>query len=42
MKSGKVAGPGDTPVEVWRGPGERAVDFLTRLLEECMRDGEKV
>ena len=27
MKSGKTVGPDDTPVEVWRCPGEVAVEL---------------
>lgn len=31
MKSGKVVGRDDIPVEVWGCVGEGTVDFLTRL-----------
>ena len=27
MKSGKTVGPDETPVEVWKCPGEVAVEF---------------
>lgn len=36
MKSGEVVGPSDIPVQVWRSPGERTVDFLTRLFNTMM------
>lgn len=33
-KSGEAAGPGDIPVEVRRGLGERVENFLTGLLTQ--------
>lgn len=30
MHGGKAVGPNDAPVEVWKFPGEVAVEFLTR------------
>ncbi|KAL0159816.1 hypothetical protein M9458_043541, partial [Cirrhinus mrigala] len=36
MKSGKVVGPDEIPVEAWRCLGEMAVKFLTRLFDEIL------
>ena len=36
MKSGKVVGPDDTPVEAWRCLGEKAVEFLMRLFNTIL------
>lgn len=36
MKSGEEVGPSDIPVQVWRSPGERTVDFLIRLFNTMM------
>ena len=31
MKKGKVVGPDELPVEVWKCMGETGIEFLTRL-----------
>ncbi|KAK3555192.1 hypothetical protein QTP86_010486 [Hemibagrus guttatus] len=36
MKSGKAVGPDDIPVEVWKGLGEAAVEFLTSLFNRVL------
>ncbi|KAK3559113.1 hypothetical protein QTP86_004101 [Hemibagrus guttatus] len=36
MKSGKAVGPDDIPVEVWKGLGETAVEFLTSLFNRVL------
>lgn len=36
MKNGKVVGPDDIPVEIWRCLGEMAVEFLIRLFNEIL------
>lgn len=40
MQSGKVVGPDDIPVVIWRWLGERAKDLLTRLFSTIL-DGER-
>ena len=36
MKNGKVVGPDDIPVEVWKYIGESALKFLTKLYNSTM------
>ena len=36
MKSGKTAGPDDKPVEVWKCPGEVAVEFLMKTFNRIL------
>ena len=36
MKNGKVVGPDDIPVEVWKCLGEIALEFLTKLFNRTM------
>ncbi|KAK3507448.1 hypothetical protein QTP70_020646, partial [Hemibagrus guttatus] len=36
MKSGKAVGPDDIPVEVWKGLGEAAVEFLASLFNRVL------
>lgn len=36
LKSGKVLGPDDIPVHVWRCLRERAADFLSKLFESIL------
>ena len=36
MKNGKVVGPDDIPVEVWKCLGEIALKFLTKLYNRTM------
>ena len=38
MKTGKVVGPDDIPVEAWRCSGELAIGFLTRLVNKILED----
>ena len=39
MKNGKVVGPDDIPVEVWKCLGEIALEFLTKLYNRTMESG---
>ncbi|KAK3535540.1 hypothetical protein QTP70_016810, partial [Hemibagrus guttatus] len=41
MKSRKAVGPDDIPVEVWKCPGEAAVEFLTSLFNRVLENLEK-
>ncbi|KAK3556402.1 hypothetical protein QTP70_007982 [Hemibagrus guttatus] len=41
MKSGKVVGPDDIPVEVWKCLGEAAVEFLANLFNRVLENLEK-
>ena len=41
MKNGKAFGPDDVPVEVWKCPGEGAVEFLMKQFK-MMLDTEKM
>ena len=36
MKNGKVVGPDDIPVEVWKCLEENALEFLTKLYKRTM------
>ena len=36
MNNGKVVGPGDIHVEVWKCLGESALKFLTKLYNKTM------
>ncbi|KAI5619610.1 hypothetical protein C0J50_21007 [Silurus asotus] len=38
MKSGKLVGPDDIPVEAWRCLGEMKVEFLTRLFNKILEE----
>ena len=41
MKKGKVAGPDELPVEVWKCMGEMGIEFLTRLFNRLLM-GERM
>ena len=38
MKTEKVVGPDDIPVEAWKCLGELVIDFLTRLFKKLLED----
>ncbi|QHN92504.1 LINE-1 retrotransposable element ORF2 protein [Arachis hypogaea] len=37
MKNGRAVGPDNIPIEVWKGLGEKGINWLTKLFNEILR-----